>query len=115
MQCPWCASGRKRLWYGWLFGKNDVKGGSALLQLTATAVRSSLSLRDSAQDLRGAKIELFRQQDRTGSTVLAQVTLSRTPERYHADQPDTLAHLFQFYGIVLPQLVGFADEQGGEP
>lgn len=111
--CPHCADGKKRLWYGWLFGRNDISGGAALLQLTLTAVRSNLSLSDPNCDLRGAKIELFRQADRTGSLVTAKVHLSRNPDRFTKDEPDVLEHLFRFYRLPLYRSAAIAADQDG--
>lgn len=99
MHCAWCKARYVKLWYGWLFGVDKVKGGSALLQLTATAVRQSMSLSDPKVNLRGAKIELFRSADATGSAVSARVTLHPSPERLPGEEPDVLAHLMRFYRI----------------
>lgn len=114
MMCPHCQAGKTKLWYGWLFGRDEVKGGSALLQITATAVRENMSLRDPAQDLRGATIELTRLQDRTGSLVTASVKLYRMPERYTDQEPDTLAHLLRFYKIRLPAIAATHQADEGE-
>jgi hypothetical protein len=99
MDCAWCRQGARKLWYGWVFGRDPVKNSPVLLQLTETAVRSNLSLRDPGVDLRGARIELYRQSDGKGSTVGARVTLGHLTRGLPKDEPDVLAHLMRFYRL----------------
>lgn len=114
MHCPWCKARYVKRWYGWLYGRDELQGGPALLQLTETAVRQSISLRDSSVDLRGAQIELFRHHKGNGSFVQAAVELCRTPERYNRGEPNTLLHLFNFYKIQVPQLGDDYPREDGE-
>ena len=104
MQCPWCKQPWKKLWYGWLYGIDQVKRGPALLQLTEGAVRSSAALSDSSVDLRGAKIELERISDSKGSNVQARTVLNGWDHRPKAEEPDVFLHLLRFYKIEVPQL-----------
>lgn len=114
-ECPWCKSGLRKVWYGWLFGLDRIKGGFALIQLTETAVRSSPFLSDSSIDLRGAKVELDRLADAKGSTVRAKVTVNTWKDNSRADEPDVFALLLRFYKIPLqPQATQRTEEGEGQ-
>lgn len=112
--CPWCKLELRKIWYGWLFGLDLLKRGPVLIQLTETAVRSSLVLSDKGNDLRGAKIELNRVSDGKGSTVRATVTVNTWSERVRNADPDVFAHLLRFYKIDPPHTV-FGPHDEGNP
>ena len=111
LACCWCKARYVRLWYGWLFGRDETSNGPALLQLTAGAVETSIILREGTHNLRGATIILTREEDRTGSIVTANVSLHRSADRIKGEEPDTLGLLCRFYKIAFPQL---GHDQGEE-
>lgn len=111
-QCPWCEIRLRKLWYGWLYGIDQIKRGPALIQLTETAVRGSTQLSDGGIDLRGAKIELQRLTDGKGSTVRAAVSLNTWADRNHdKEEPNVLQHLLRFYKLDVERLLGRVDGQ----
>lgn len=113
--CPWCEIRLRKLWYGWIVGVETQKRGRALIQLTESAVRSSLNLSDSNVDLRGARIELSRVASGKGSFVRAGVTVCSWKDYSQHDDPDVFALLLAFYKIQLPHVGDQADEkEGGE-
>jgi len=97
--CTWCHARRDLRWYGWLFGHSINHQCPCLIQLTETAVRNSVQLRDPSVSLRGAFLALSRAAGRSNSAVAVQVKLDSMRSGLPEDEPDVLAHLCRFYKL----------------
>lgn len=114
MPCVCQSQQVKTLWYGWLACREKDKRGRCLMQLTESAVKSSLVLSDSRIDLRGATVILTRISSGQGSIVRSKVTLEDWKDHSGEEDPDVFALLCSFYKIRLPQLGDDYQAEGGE-
>jgi len=108
--CPGCESdrkvGRRKHWAGYLCSWSPKDHERVVLMLPKRTVEKSLTLRDTAIDLRGASVEAYRIGKETAGPVGVNIRLAAHAVPADSEEPDTIAVLEGIWRVMFPEIFG---------